>query len=81
MTIAIDLRGFGKNPTAGEWYPLESHIKDLKNQIIKLKKYIPKKIYLMGESMGGAIVIKSYKFNKKSAYQWLYPYCSSNMEF
>lgn len=58
LTIAIDLQGFGKNPNSGEWYPLESHIKDLKNQIIKIKKAYPKqKIYLMGESMGGAIVI------------------------
>ena len=46
LTIAIDLQGFGKNPNSGEWYPLESHIKDLKNQIIKIKKAYPKKKYI-----------------------------------
>ena len=38
MTVAIDLRGFGKNPNAGQWFSLENHIYDLKKQILRLKK-------------------------------------------
>ena len=34
----------------------ESHINDIKHQITKLKKNIPKRNYMMGESMGGAIL-------------------------
>ena len=58
MTVAIDLRGFGKNPNAGRWFSLENHIYDLKKQILRLKKKYPeKKIFLLGESMGGAIAL------------------------
>ncbi len=65
FTIAIDLRGFGKNPNPGDWYSLENHIKDLEIQIQKIKKKYPKKkLFLMGESMGGAIVITLLNSNK-----------------
>ena len=57
-TIAFDLRGFGKNSNAGSWYSLKNHIFDLKEKLLEIKKKHPKKkIFLLGESMGGAIVI------------------------
>ena len=65
FVIAFDLRGFGKNNSRGEWYTLERHINDIKNQITKLKKEYPKKkLYLMGESMGGAILFSLINSNK-----------------
>ena len=65
LVIAFDLRGFGKNNSRGEWYTLERHINDIKNQITKLKKEYPKKkLYLMGESMGGAILFSLINSNK-----------------
>jgi len=57
FTFSFDLDGFGKNDNFGFWYPLEVHKKVIKKQLLELKKQYPqKKIYLLGESMGGAIV-------------------------
>ncbi len=57
-TIAYDLQGFGRNSNRGEWYNLNFHIEDVKNKIKTIKRKNPsKKIFLMGESMGGAIVL------------------------
>ena len=57
-TISFDLRGFGSNQDAKSWFPLEVHIFDIKKIILKLKKKNPeKKIFLLGESMGGAILL------------------------
>ena len=57
-SISFDLNGFGKNTNKGEWFGLDSHIRDISIIIKKIKlKYPRKKIFLMGESMGGAIVI------------------------
>ncbi len=59
-TFAIDLRGFGKNNDRGEWYPLEIHMQDVKYFLKKLKKdNKDKKIFILGESMGGAIVLST----------------------
>jgi len=57
FTISIDLDGFGKNSNFGFWYPLEVHTQVIKKELFKLKKQYPeKKLFLLGESMGGAIV-------------------------
>ena len=50
MTVAIDLRGFGKNPNAGQIVSLENHIYDLKKRNSRLKKSILKKIFLLGKA-------------------------------
>jgi len=56
-TFAFDLRGFGKNSDSGIWHPIEQHKKDLLYFVKKIRKKNPnKKLYLLGESMGGAIV-------------------------
>ena len=55
--VAFDLKGFGKNLDNGEWFELNHHLNDLTHTIKKIKKENPKKkIYLLGESMGGAIL-------------------------
>ena len=55
---SFDLNGFGKNENFGTWYPLELHIKDVKNEIdILAESYPDKDFFLLGESMGGAIVL------------------------
>lgn len=57
-TYSFDLRGFGTNNSFGEWFELEIHCHDIKKIITDLKFRNPsKKIYLLGESMGGAISI------------------------
>ena len=57
FTFSFDLDGFGKNDNFGFWYPLEVHTKVIKKQLLELKKQYPrKKIFLLGESMGGAII-------------------------
>ena len=63
-TIAFDLRGFGKNSNFGEWYPLKVHVNDVEEVIKKIVKKKPKqKFFLLGESMGAAVVISL--INKK----------------
>ncbi len=59
-TYTFDLRGFGKNKDRGDWYPLEIHTQDL-NYILKKIKTKKKgtKVFVMGESMGGAIVLST----------------------
>ena len=57
-TFSFDLRGFGKNMDHGNWFPLEVHINDIEIFLQKIKFKNPKKkIFLLGESMGGAIVV------------------------
>jgi len=64
-TIAFDLRGFGINEDNGNWFHLKFHLEDLKFTINKIKKNNPNKnIYLLGESMGGAIVLSLIQRNK-----------------
>ena len=65
-SISFDLNGFGKNTNRGEWFGLDTHIKNIVEIIQKIKKKYPKKnIYLMGESMGGAITISLVKKHKE----------------
>ena len=55
---SFDLNGFGKNKNKGEWFDLKQHIKDIDFNLKKIKNENPdKKIFLMGESMGGAITL------------------------
>ncbi|MFL2679875.1 MAG: alpha/beta fold hydrolase [Alphaproteobacteria bacterium] len=57
-TLAFDLNGFGKNKNRGNWFNVNTQITDIESEIIKLKEKNPKKkIYLLGESMGGAIAL------------------------
>lgn len=66
QTLAYDLRGFGNNEDLGEWYSLDVHVNDLKIFIKKIRMNNPtKKIYILGESMGGAIVSSLAKENKE----------------
>ena len=56
--ISFDLQGFGKNNNMGQWFDLGFHVNDVKSRIKIIKNKFPnKKIYLIGESMGGAIVL------------------------
>ncbi len=56
--FAYDQRGFGMAPQRGLWAGGETYTKDLQVlvQLIK-QRYPARPIYLLGESMGGAIVI------------------------
>ncbi len=57
QTIAFDLRGFGRNKEKGTWFNIDFHIYDIIFNLKKLKRDNPNnKIYLLGESMGGAII-------------------------
>ena len=64
-TISFDLRGFGTNENIGNWFPLDVHVSDVEQVITDISQLMPqKKIYLLGESMGGAIVISLVVRNK-----------------
>lgn len=57
---AFDLRGFGRNIDNGEWFNPKIH----ENDIIDFFNYIKvrnsgKKIFILGESMGGALLINT----------------------
>jgi len=55
---AYDQRGFGAAPNTGIWAGEENLVGDLKQYIQQLSKCYPHTpIYLLGESMGGAVVI------------------------
>jgi len=64
-TISFDLRGFGMNEDRGSWFPLSVHIDDVTFFVKEMRKNHPKKkIFLLGESMGGAIVASTVIKNK-----------------
>jgi alpha-beta hydrolase superfamily lysophospholipase len=64
-TISFDLRGFGMNEDRGNWFPLSVHIDDVTFFVKEIRKNHPKKkIFLLGESMGGAIVASTVIKNK-----------------
>jgi alpha-beta hydrolase superfamily lysophospholipase len=64
-TISFDLRGFGMNEDRGNWFPLSVHIDDVTFFVKEIRKNHPKKkIFLLGESMGGAIVSSTVMKNK-----------------
>jgi alpha-beta hydrolase superfamily lysophospholipase len=56
--FAYDQRGFGMAPKRGLWAGGEAYTKDLQALVRLVKQRYPKRpVYLLGESMGGAIVI------------------------
>lgn len=60
--FAYDQRGFGAAPQRGLWAGSEAYAKDLKDLTGLIRQRYPKQpIYLLGESMGGAIVITAMR--------------------
>ncbi len=58
--FAYDQRGFGMAPKRGLWAGGEAYTKDLQALVRLVKQRYPKRpVYLLGESMGGAIVMTS----------------------
>ena len=58
--FAYDQRGFGMAPKRGLWAGGEAYTHDLQALVKLIKQRYPKRpIYLLGESMGGAIVMTS----------------------
>lgn len=56
--FAYDQRGFGMAPKRGLWAGGEAYTQDLQTLVRLVKQRYPKRpVYLLGESMGGAIVI------------------------
>ncbi len=56
--FAYDQRGFGAAPQRGLWAGGEAYTKDLQDLVRLVKQRYPKRpVYLLGESMGGAVVI------------------------
>jgi len=56
--FAYDQRGFGMAPKRGLWAGSEAYTQDLQTLVRLVKQRYPKRpVYLLGESMGGAIVI------------------------
>ena len=57
-TIAYDQRGFGEAPNFGIWPGQDLLVKDLAVMVREVReKYPGKPVYLIGESMGGAVVM------------------------
>lgn len=57
-TIAYDQRGFGAAPNFGIWPGQELMIRDLATMVEETRAHYPgKPVYLLGESMGGAVLI------------------------
>ena len=63
--FAYDQRGFGATPKRGLWAGEEAYTDDLKIFVSLLRDRYPNRpIYLLGESMGGAIVITAMSKNQ-----------------
>lgn len=59
---AYDQRGFGASPQRGYWAGTETYIKDLQSFVRLIKQHYPKlPIYVLGESMGGAVVVAAIR--------------------
>ena len=57
-TIAFDLKGFGRNKNRGKWFNLNSHLEDIKKRLKIIHSQNPNtQIFILGESMGGAIIL------------------------
>lgn len=57
---AYDQRGFGKTQQAGIWPGRENLVNDVREIIALLKSRYPQKpLYVLGESMGGAVVMSA----------------------
>ncbi len=58
---AYDQRGFGASPNAGIWPGEDNLVSDLWDMVTVLKKHHPQTpVYVMGESMGGAVAIAAF---------------------
>ena len=58
--FAYDQRGFGEAPKRGLWAGSSAYSDDLITLIALVKEHYPKRpVYLIGESMGGAIIINA----------------------
>lgn len=56
--FAYDQRGFGRSPHAGIWAGEPNLVGDLKQYVQVLQKIYPRTpVYILGESMGGAVAI------------------------
>ena len=59
-TLAYDQRGFGKNDSAGIWAGAEMMRADLNDAVAAARaRYPGVPVYVLGESMGGAVVLTS----------------------
>lgn len=57
-SYAYDQRGFGATPGRGYWPGMESLTRDLRTAVASIRRRHPGlPLYLLGESMGGAVVI------------------------
>jgi acylglycerol lipase len=62
VSFAYDQRGFGASPHRGYWAGTETYTKDLQSFVRLLKRHYPElPIYLLGESMGAAVVIAAIR--------------------
>lgn len=60
--FAYDQRGFGASPQRGFWAGTETYTKDLQSFVRLIKQHYPGlPIYLLGESMGSALVIAAIR--------------------
>lgn len=58
---AYDQRGFGRSPVPGIWGDKQNLTNDVKTAVALLKKRYPHKpLYVLGESMGGAVAILAF---------------------
>ena len=56
--FAYDQRGFGAAPKRGSWAGIQAYTDDLRGLIRLIKQRYPRQpLYLLGESMGGAVII------------------------
>lgn len=55
---AFDLRGFGRDQNRGVWFDRKMHLNDVYEFLSLVKSKNPdKKVFILGESMGGAILM------------------------
>jgi alpha-beta hydrolase superfamily lysophospholipase len=65
--FAYDQRGFGGAPRRGLWAGIQTYSDDLRIFVNLLKQRYPNRpLYLLGESMGGAVVINAMKLSVMS---------------
>jgi alpha-beta hydrolase superfamily lysophospholipase len=65
ISYAYDQRGFGASPNRGLWAGIDTYIDDLTCFVQQIKiKHPTSPLYLLGESMGGAIVISTITHSK-----------------